>query len=72
MPPFGPLCRWDTWIPHFALDQLTDAGPQGLKSRLSRRLVVTSQASNNAAVTASTNAGTPHATRVGTRREVLT
>jgi hypothetical protein len=40
MPPFGPLCRWDTWIPHFVLDQLTDAGPQGLKSRLSRRLVV--------------------------------
>jgi hypothetical protein len=48
MPPFGPLCRWDTWIPHFVLDQLTDAvldqltdaGRQGLKSRLSRRLVV--------------------------------
>jgi hypothetical protein len=33
MPPFGPLCRWDTWIPHFVLDQLTDAGRQGLKSR---------------------------------------
>jgi hypothetical protein len=40
MPPFGPLCRWDTWIPYFVLDQLTDAGRQGLKSRLSRRLVV--------------------------------
>jgi hypothetical protein len=40
MPPFGPLCRWDTWSPHFVLDQLTDAGRQGLKSRLSRRLVV--------------------------------
>jgi hypothetical protein len=40
MPPFGSLCRWDTWIPHFALDQLTDVGRQGLKSRLSRRLGV--------------------------------
>jgi hypothetical protein len=34
VPPFGPLCRWDTWIPHFVLDQLTDARRQGLKSRL--------------------------------------